>query len=665
MRTLVYCAVVIFCITLFTPPIQADGESGDLLLEQWYTDIINGKKVGYYHERYTRRLRDGEAVIVSETDGEIWIKRGESSIRVTFGETTVETEDGVLLSSEARSEQTGVKTKIVSLVRSDAAETTIDAMGTSRTLSIPRPEGIRPLGMYAQRTFMVAAAAAAAAAKRPGEPGKDFTYATFSASLQRFITYKGRVEPAEPVDVFGQSMELTKLVKTDTATGNIEEYLFNSDGDVIIIKTGATGDFYRCSREEALSTIDEDELPDMLSDVTTIPMDFVFLRPWSITEATFRFYGDPEIIERLEFPEDSGIEHERGKDYVIMTIKPPFNEAVREVSLPIPSEPFLEEYLKADAFVTSANPDIAKKAREVTGGERNAYRAAKKLEQFVYGYVEDHFGVGIVPGTHVFEDPKGDCSEHSVLFASLARSLGIPTRLSVGFAGLSLSRGFEFHMWCECYLGGQWLQFDATGFTGDVPNALHIKLIDVSTREQTLEASVQKIHSLLSKLKLETVDYVLDGIKYRPDHEHYYGTIEQKWYRNKVLNLEIELPENSEASLNENPQEIVTIEFPDQNVDVVISAMFMPVYFDMDELQGVLEKLGDKEDLVRLTVAGYEIIQWTTESGMRRLMLFHGDTCLICEAHALEGARALGDKEIPGEKLDGFLESVLERLRFH
>lgn len=648
-NSLVICVAAMMVVAFFATPVPAEETGDELLLEQWYSDIINGKKIGYYHERYTRSRRDGATVIVSDTEGELWIKRGENSIRVTFGETTVETEDGVLLSSEARSGQTGFSSTITASVRDDTAEITIEAMGTSRTLSISRPEGIRPLGMYAQRNFMVAAAQ---------EPGKDFTYTTFSASVQRFITYRGRVVPAEPVDVFGRNMELTRMVKTDIATSNIEEYLFSPDGDIVIIKTGATGDFYRCSREEALSTIDPDKLPDMLSDVTTIPMDFVFLRSWSITEATFRFSGEPEIIEGLEFPENSGIERERGDGFVIMTIKPPFSDADLEVTLPIASEPFLEEYLKADAYVTSSDPGIAQKAREITGDERNAYRAAKKLEQWVYGYVEDHFGVGIVPGSHVFENPKGDCSEHSVLFASLARSLGIPTRLSVGFAGLSLSRGFEFHMWCECYLGGQWLQFDATGFTGDVPNAMHIKLIDVSTREQTLEAAVQKIHSLLSKLKLETIDYVLDGKKYHPDHEHYYGTIINGMYRNEVLKLEIELPATSGASLNENPQEIVIIEFPDQNVDVVISAMFMPVYFDLDELQGVLEKLGDKEDLTRLTVAGYEIIRWTTESGMRRLMLIHGDTCLICEAVSL------GDTEVPREKLDVSLKAVLKGLHF-
>lgn len=73
------------------------------------------------------------------------------------------------------------------------------------------------------------------------------------------------------------------------------------------------------------------------------------------------------------------------------------------------------------------------------------------------------------------EKRKGNCQAHTRLYASLARSAGIPTRFVSGLVYLP-GKGFLYHSWAESY-AGQWVAVDPT--FGQVPaDATHIKLAE-------------------------------------------------------------------------------------------------------------------------------------------------------------------------------------------
>ena len=66
----------------------------------------------------------------------------------------------------------------------------------------------------------------------------------------------------------------------------------------------------------------------------------------------------------------------------------------------------------------------------------------------------------------------GDCNEHAVLLAALARAVGIPARLEAGLA--YLNGRFYYHAWNLLYLG-EWITADAA--LGQVPaDVTHIRL---------------------------------------------------------------------------------------------------------------------------------------------------------------------------------------------
>ena len=117
--------------------------------------------------------------------------------------------------------------------------------------------------------------------------------------------------------------------------------------------------------------------------------------------------------------------------------------------------------------------ELARQAVGVTSGD--AVRVAA-LVRFVDTFVEDSYSAEPLTVLDMLADPKGDCTEHALLFTTLARSLGLPTREVTGLLYLGDDvQAFGGHAWNEVVIDGRWKSVDATW--GEVsPNATHIRL---------------------------------------------------------------------------------------------------------------------------------------------------------------------------------------------
>lgn len=102
-------------------------------------------------------------------------------------------------------------------------------------------------------------------------------------------------------------------------------------------------------------------------------------------------------------------------------------------------------------------PEIADKARQIVGSERNPYRAARLIYDYIveqityshmpYGAIES---LNIPASVYVHEHGYGDCGAQSMYFAALCASVGIPARATGGY---QLFPGMEgSHFWAEFYL---------------------------------------------------------------------------------------------------------------------------------------------------------------------------------------------------------------------
>ncbi|MFD3505721.1 DUF3488 and DUF4129 domain-containing transglutaminase family protein [Streptomyces sp. NPDC058676] len=148
---------------------------------------------------------------------------------------------------------------------------------------------------------------------------------------------------------------------------------------------------------------------------------------------------------------------------------------------PPPSAAMKREYTE----LPDSLPDVvARTAREVTSGAKNPYEQAVALQDYfaVTGGFEYDTQVQVGSGSQAIarflRDKQGFCVHFSFAMASMARSLGIPARVAVGFApgspqaDGSVSVGLkDAHAWPELYFEGVgWTRFEPTPNRGSVPS---------------------------------------------------------------------------------------------------------------------------------------------------------------------------------------------------
>src|SRR5690606_29572450 len=93
--------------------------------------------------------------------------------------------------------------------------------------------------------------------------------------------------------------------------------------------------------------------------------------------------------------------------------------------------------------------------------ETDPWRKSLRIYQWVYDTIAKEPLLSIPSAVDVLSSKKGDCNEHTVLFAALARAERIPTRIALGLVWSDDLRGFYYHAWPEVYAGA-WIPMDPT-----------------------------------------------------------------------------------------------------------------------------------------------------------------------------------------------------------
>jgi transglutaminase-like putative cysteine protease len=157
----------------------------------------------------------------------------------------------------------------------------------------------------------------------------------------------------------------------------------------------------------------------------------------------------------------------------------------------------LLEYLLPSTLIQSDDPKIKSMAARILGDQRDSRQAARKLNEWVYNFLEKKPVVSIPSALEILEQRAGDCNEHTTLFTALARAAGIPVRMAGGI--VYMDDGFYYHAWPEVWLG-QWTAIDPT-FNQFPADATHIRFVTGNLDQQT------QIMRLVGKLKVDVLEY--------------------------------------------------------------------------------------------------------------------------------------------------------------
>jgi len=154
--------------------------------------------------------------------------------------------------------------------------------------------------------------------------------------------------------------------------------------------------------------------------------------------------------------------------------------------------------LRADAFVQSDHPAIRRQADAIVGAESDPWLRALALHDWVFEHVEKEPVVRIPSALEVLERRRGDCNEHTVLYAALARAAGLPTRIAIGLVWSDAYDGFYYHAWPEVRIG-DWVRIDPT-LGQPLADATHLKLLTGGIE------SWPQLLPYLGRLEIEVVD---------------------------------------------------------------------------------------------------------------------------------------------------------------
>lgn len=152
---------------------------------------------------------------------------------------------------------------------------------------------------------------------------------------------------------------------------------------------------------------------------------------------------------------------ESGQTTAIVDVRRP-NGSRTDTRLPI-TDAQLAPFLAETDFIKPLDAEIVRSAKQVVGDTTSARAAAEALCAWAASAIETVMIAETLSGPEVLRRRVGKCTEFATLYASLARAVGIPTRIVLGLRLVPGGTGMQWggHMWNEVWIG-EWVPVDAS-----------------------------------------------------------------------------------------------------------------------------------------------------------------------------------------------------------
>jgi transglutaminase-like putative cysteine protease len=156
-------------------------------------------------------------------------------------------------------------------------------------------------------------------------------------------------------------------------------------------------------------------------------------------------------------------------------------------------------FLASTPFIQSDHPKIRQKLTGIlTPGDPDEAKA-EKLVGWVHRNLQKRPVLSVPNAVETLENGVGDCNEHAVLLAALARASGMPADVEAGV--VYLNGRFFYHAWNLLYLKdrGTWVTADAV--LGQMPaDVTHIRFVRGDSDRQL------DLVGLIGRLKIDVLE---------------------------------------------------------------------------------------------------------------------------------------------------------------
>jgi len=279
-----------------------------------------------------------------------------------------------------------------------------------------------------------------------------FTFHIFDPATMSQEPVTVKVIGEEKITSMGQPTKTTKL--TLTFKGAVQTAWMNTNGEIIREKGLLGMTLEKTSKKLALADFSATaSAPDMTLDITEIA---------SVKSNVT--IDNPRKTAFLKI-ELSGIDTEAlylngGRQTLSGNVLSVARENMQDNSASPANihKEELDRFLRPELFIESDHPTISELAAKIVSPGEPPPVKGQKLVTWVFKNIEKRPVISIPDAVTTLENRIGDCNEHAVLLAALARAAGIPSKIESGL--VYLKGRFYYHAWNLLYVE-KWITADS------------------------------------------------------------------------------------------------------------------------------------------------------------------------------------------------------------
>jgi hypothetical protein len=464
--------------------------------ETWDIVYVMGSRVGYSRTTVSPATHSGRPAVRIEAVDHLDIKRSGQRIKPKSRVVSIETPQGKLLQFESEMQLGPSPMRTVGRVVGDRLELETSTQGKTVTSSIPWSNDFG--GPFAAEESL---------RRKPMQPGTKRTLQLLVPGFNQLATVTMTAKDYESVKLPAGDQELLRIdTELRFSSGQVLEGSTWTDRRGDTLKTGIAAlniEKVRATKALALKELEELDL-DLLWDLA-VKVDRRLPDAHRSRRIRYRVElddGDPAkvfVSGASQQVKSTGPRTAELTVYALRGDRPGGNPDA-------PDDPPGDDDRKPNNLIQSDNPKIAAMAQKAAGEEKDPWKIALALERYVNRLIEEKdFSQAFATAAEVAENPVGDCTEHAVLLAALARARGIPARVAMGLVYMQGKGSFGYHMWTEVHVNGRWIPLDATLGRGGI-GAAHLKLAHSSLKGASAYSSFLPVIQVIGRLKIEVLE---------------------------------------------------------------------------------------------------------------------------------------------------------------
>jgi transglutaminase superfamily protein len=462
--------------------------------EEWFRLLLNGQPAGFARQREEPTPTGGTA---TSTFQRIVVSRDTDTIAMEVESLVEETASGELVKFRMVQRMAATDEVTEGVVRGDRMAITARGLGNPRQAETPYDR--RAIGPHRLNQLFLEKL------RKPGDSESRITFYPEKTSCgSATATLVG--EEALPFPD-GPRKLLHRAIRCEILPGTSIDEWYDAEGKVwktSMVLPAMNIETWRSTSQEILR--EKYASPPEVFFSASIRPDKPLANPAAGEEVVYRFTLKSGDFKSLGI---DGLFRAAGQ--TVVREDSPSSRTVRiarvapaaSLRRPVAAPPGEEESLAPSIYIQSDDPLIISLARDAVGSRTDAFEAARSLELWVKQNVEfKDLKTLFASAKEVAEKRVGDCTEHSVLLAALARAAGIPARVVSGLVWYRSS--FVGHMWTEVWID-RWIPLDGTRPRGGAgPD--HIAITESSLGTSSASAMFFDMVQVIGNLRIEVLE---------------------------------------------------------------------------------------------------------------------------------------------------------------